>query len=97
MHVYEIQRQPPEVFYKKGYLKISQNSQESTCARVSFFIKVAGFNLKKEILAQVFSSEFFEISKDTFFTEHLLRLLLEIPIKDDLKKHGYRLLIGRGP
>ena len=30
----------PEVFCKKGVLKISQNSQESTCARVSFFIKL---------------------------------------------------------
>ena len=27
---------------------------------------------KKETLAQVFSSEFCEISKNTFFTEHLL-------------------------
>ena len=25
---------------KKGFLKISQNSQENTCARVSFFNKV---------------------------------------------------------
>ena len=27
--------------------------------------------IKKETLAQVFSSEFYEISKSTFFTEHL--------------------------
>ena len=27
--------------------------------------------IKKEILAQVFSCEFCEISKNTFFTEHL--------------------------
>ena len=27
--------------------------------------------IKKETLAQVFSCEFCEISKDTFFTEHL--------------------------
>ena len=28
-------KQPPEVFYeKKVFLKISQNSQENTCARV---------------------------------------------------------------
>ena len=27
--------------------------------------------LKKEALAQVFSCEFYEISKSTFFTEHL--------------------------
>ena len=28
--------------------------------------------IKKETLAQVFSSEFHKISKNTFFTEHLL-------------------------
>ena len=28
--------------------------------------------IKKETLAQVFSCEFLEISKNTFFTEHLL-------------------------
>ena len=27
--------------------------------------------IKKEALAQVFSCEFYEISKNTFFTEHL--------------------------
>ena len=32
--------------------------------------------IKKETLAQVFSYEFCEISKNTFFTEHLRRLLL---------------------
>ena len=55
---------------KKVFLEISQNSQESTCARVSFLIKLLFF-LKKETLAQVFSCEFYEISKNTFFTEHL--------------------------
>ena len=44
------------------FLEISQNSQENTCARVSFLIK-----LQKETLAQVFSCEFCEISKNTFF------------------------------
>ena len=38
------------------FLKISQNSQENTCTRVS--------------LAQVFSCEFCKIFKNTFFTEH---------------------------
>ena len=47
-------------------LEISQNSQENTCARVSFFNKVA-----KKRLAHVFSCEFCEISKNTFFREHL--------------------------
>ena len=54
------QDQPPEVF-----LKISQNSQENTCARVSFSIKF--FFIKKETLAQVFSCEFCEIFKNTYF------------------------------
>ena len=33
-----IRKQPPEVFYKKGALKISQNFQENTCAGASFLI-----------------------------------------------------------
>ena len=49
---------------KKVLLEISQNSQENTCARISFLIKLQA---KKEILAQVFSCEFCEISKNTFF------------------------------
>ena len=45
---------------KKLFLKISQNSQENTCARVYFLIKL-------HTLAQVFSCEFCEISKNIFF------------------------------
>ena len=44
----------PEVFCKKGILKISQNLQENTCATVSF---EACTLIKKENLAQVFSCE----------------------------------------
>ena len=44
---------------KKVFLEISQNSQESTCARVCNFIK-------KENLAQVFSCAFCEIPQHTF-------------------------------
>ena len=44
------------------------------CVRVSFN-KAAGLNtcnfIKKEALAQAFSYKFYEISKNTFFTEHL--------------------------
>ena len=39
-----------------------------------FFNKVVGLRpetIKKETLAKVFSCEFCEISKNTFFTEHL--------------------------
>ena len=54
---------------KKLFLKISQNSQENTCARVSFLIKLqaqACNFIIKETLAQVFSCEFCEISQNTF-------------------------------
>ena len=57
---------------RKVFLEISQNSQENTCVRVFFLIKlqasVCKF-VKKE--AQVLSYEFCEISKNTFFTEYL--------------------------
>ena len=56
------QKQPPELFYKI--------SQENTCARVLFLIKLQASGLKfikKETLAQVFFCEFCEIFKNTFF------------------------------
>ena len=41
----EEQKQPPEVFYKV-FLEILQNSQENTCARVSFLIKLQPYALQ---------------------------------------------------
>ena len=39
--IWERQKQPPEMFCKKRcFLETSQNSQENTCARVSFLIKL---------------------------------------------------------
>ena len=63
---------------KNIFLEISQNSQENTCVRVSFLIKLqAACNfIKKETLAQVFSREFYKISKNTFFIKHLSWLVL---------------------
>ena len=59
------------VLYEKVFLKISQNSQENTCARISFLIKLqasqpATFSKKR----QVFSSKFCESFKNNFFAEH---------------------------
>ena len=51
---------------KKVFLKMSQNSQENTCARVSCLIKL-----------QVFSYKFCEIFMNTSFLEHIRWLLLE--------------------
>ena len=56
---------------KKTFLEISQNSQENTCARVSFFVK-------KEALAKVFSYESVKILRTPFLIEHLRRLPLDV-------------------
>ena len=59
---------------KKVLIEISQNSQRNTCAGVSFLIKLQASAcnfIKKETLAQGFSCEFCEISKNIFFTEHV--------------------------
>ena len=56
------------------FSEILQNSQENTCATASFVIKLQASAcnfIKKETLARVFSFDFCEISKNTFFTEHL--------------------------
>ena len=46
---------------KRRFLETAQNSQENTCARVSFLVKFLISFFKKETLAQVFSCEFCEI------------------------------------
>ena len=73
----------PEVFYKKLFLEISQNSLENTCARVSFLVKlqVQACNFIKKKLWQVFSCEFYEISKNTFsYTLATISLLETLPL-----------------
>ena len=60
---FRFRKQPPELFYKKGVLRN--------------FAKFTGKHLeackfiKKETPAQVFSCQFFEIFKNTFFTNFL--------------------------
>ena len=58
------------VMKEKVFWEILQNSQENTCFRVSFLIKLQTplWGLwKKESLEQVFSCEFSEIYTNTFF------------------------------
>ena len=73
-----------QIFFKIDFTKNFTNlTEKHLCVGVSFFfkkktplflIKLQAFQskaCKKETLAQVFHSEFCEISKNTFFTEHL--------------------------
>ena len=57
---------------KKVFLKILQISQENTSARVSFLIKLQE-SIRKETLAQVFSCEFCEISKNNSVCNVIMR------------------------
>ena len=64
---------------KELVLRISQNLQENTCARVSLLIKSLAWDFQlyeKETPAKVFSCEFCEIFKNIYSEEHLCWLLL---------------------
>ena len=55
---------------KKVFPEISQNSQENTCPKISFLIKLQASSCictKKETLAYVFSYEFWKISESIFY------------------------------
>ena len=67
------QKQPPEVFCKKGVLRNFASFTGRHLCQSLFFNKVAGGAcnfVKKETLAQMFSCEFCEISKYTFFLQN---------------------------
>ena len=70
----------PEVFFKKGVLRNSAKFTGNHLRQSLFLIKlqVSACNfIKKEAVAQVFSSGFYEITKNTFFSEHLRWLHLK--------------------
>ena len=52
---------------KKRFLKISQNSQENTCARVSFLIKVAERELQKRLWHRCFPVNFEKFYEHLFY------------------------------
>ena len=58
----------PEVFCKKDVLRNFAKFTGRQLCESRFFNKIAG--VVPETLSQVFSCEFIEISKTTFFTEH---------------------------
>ena len=66
------QKQPPEVFFKKGVPKNFENSQESTSARASFLIML----LKKRLWHRCFPVTFAKFLITRLLIEHLRWLLL---------------------
>ena len=80
----DVEKQPLEVFYKKGFSKVSQNSQKNIGVGVSFSIKlqVSGSNfIKKENPIQKFFCEFCEkLFKMFFLLSTSGRLLLNVSV-----------------
>ena len=67
------------VLWKKLFLEISQNSQENTCARVSFFRKVAGLRptiYQKRHWHRCFPVHFAKFPRAPFLQNTSKRLLL---------------------
>ena len=68
---------------KKGVLRNFIEFTRKHLCQSLFFNEVAGLCnfIRKESLAQVLSCEFCEISKNTFYREHLCWLLLSISVR----------------
>ena len=74
-------KQTPEVFYKKGFCKNFAKFTGKRLCQSLFFNKVAGLRpttLLTETLAQMFSCEICKIFKNSFFTEHLRKLVQQM-------------------
>ena len=79
------QKQPPEVFYRKGFLKNFHKIRRKTP------VPEACKFIKKEALTQVFSCEICEISKNTYFTEHLWTNASEYPLDTGRKLNVHKM------
>ena len=67
-----LQKQSPELFYKEGIHKNSAKFTRKHLCQSLFFERPETCNfIEKESLTQVFSCEFWEIFKNTYFEEHL--------------------------
>ena len=91
VHFILIRRSHRGCSVRKGVLRNLAKLTEKYLCQSFFLIKLqaeaCNFN-KKETLAQVFSCKFCEISKNTFFTEHLRWLLLTNFLFSDFPFYG---------
>ena len=80
----------PRCSVKKVFLEISQNSQEKTCTRVSFLIKLQASGLrpatllKKRLWHRCFPMNFVKFLRTAFFIEHLWWLLFSNKKNDEI-------------
>ena len=72
------------VLQKKVFLEILQNSQENTCARVSFFSKVAGLG---RLWHRCFPVNFAKFLRTPFLQNTTGRLLIDFTVKPVYSGH----------
>ena len=79
---------------KKVFLEISQNSEESTCTRVSFLIKLLAWpaTLLKRIWHKCFPVNFAKFLRTPFFTE-LKYKTITIQVKIDAAFFGKKVKV----
>ena len=75
VHITHTETATRGVLCKKAFLKISLNSQENTCARVSFLIKFLAL-LKRRLWHRCFPVNLVKFLRTLFLTEPLWWLLL---------------------
>ena len=78
---WNIRSSRPEVFCKKAFVEILQNSQENTCASVPAALS------KKRFWHRCFPVNFAKFLRTPFFIEHLWWLLLEYLLSLDFFIH----------
>ena len=86
------QKQPPEVLYKRGVLKLFQNSQGNTGGRVSFLLNLqveACSFTKKRLWHRCFPGDFAKILRTHFFTKHL-RATTSVYIEKHIRRNYKR-------
>ena len=81
LFVYSLESQIQRSSRPEVLLELSQNSQENTCARVSFLIKLPTTLLKKRLWHTCFPVNFVKFPRILFLTEHLWWLLLQKELK----------------
>ena len=79
------------VLQEKLFFKISRNSQKTPVSESLFLIKLQ--TLEQVTLAQVFSCEFCEIFKNTFFTEHFWTTASKKGLLEEYLEHCEILMI----
>ena len=83
LSIWKQQKQSSEVCYKKVVFRNFTKFTRKHLCQSLFFNKVASLRpatLFKKRLAQVFSCDFFEIFKDTIFTEHIWKTASEAAV-----------------